>query len=320
MEKMSDLQRIEFIQKMRGEGNSFDPKSPGVRKDLPWGGNIICDITYDHEYPNSFLDIYSQPNTGKTSRPTLIYIHGGGYMSGTKSDVYPHHDKGSEGWHVKTYMKAGFNVVSIGYALAHQFTYPTPIIQIGQAVKFMLKNANVYGLDMSRIVFCGLSAGGQLAGQFINIQVNEVYANEMGIEPILDKNCIKAVIFQSSLLDPERLDDTDSPDNNSVFGMCGRAYFVCNELKGSHKAKQSSVITYVAKGFPPSFISDGNSGSFFDQAKDMAEKLNELNIPYQLNTYPKEEVVLDHGRFEQYSTQYGKENMEKTIDFVKNFI
>lgn len=65
----------------------------------------------------------------------------------------------------------------------------------------MKEHADEYDLDMSNVVLGGGSAGGQIVGQFAAIQTNEEYRNKMKIKQSLQPNEIKAVVFNSAVLD-----------------------------------------------------------------------------------------------------------------------
>lgn len=157
-----------------------------------------------------------------------------------------------------SFLDAGYNVISLNYAFASEYLYPTPILQISQAVTFLKENADVYGLNMSRVVF----AGGQLEGQFVNLQTNPDYAYEMGINPVMNADDIAAVLFNSALLDTERFSETGNHIWNWLFLQCGRMYFDSDFLKGNESAEQADVIDHLTTAFPPSYISDGNNGHF----------------------------------------------------------
>lgn len=296
--------------------NSFEPKGKTGKKLLGNGCTLYHDIPYGSRFPNGFLDIYAQPDAGDKGYCTYFYIHGGGYALGDKTDGDPNAKGDDHDWFFLEFMKAGYNIVSVNYALAPEYFYPTPIIQIGEAVKFLKAYGLEYGIRMDRIIMGGGSAGGQLAGQFVNIQTNAAYAEEMGMKAVLDRGDIKAVLFNSALLDNERFGKTDSAAINFLFIRCGRAYFNSRKLSGNQRVIQSDVIKNVTEEFPPSFLSDGNLGSFTDQNRDLATRLSQLHVKNVLNIYSKTEAKLGHA-FEFMGDKYGRENLKKMLDFLE---
>ena len=49
------------------------------------GQYLISEISYDNEYPNSYLDITYPNNNFEEERPTIAYFHGGGFAFGSKT-------------------------------------------------------------------------------------------------------------------------------------------------------------------------------------------------------------------------------------------
>ena len=47
--------------------------------------DLISEIEYAKDYPNSFLDIIYPDENREADRPTLFYFHGGGFFAGSKN-------------------------------------------------------------------------------------------------------------------------------------------------------------------------------------------------------------------------------------------
>lgn len=283
---------------------------------LKSGHKYINNVQYGKQYPNSFLDIYISQNDTNVWKDTIICVHGGGYVWGDKLDGDPNGNSSSLVRYFNPLLDAGYNIISVNYALAPQYLYPTPIYQLTQAVRFLQKNGDMYGLNMERVIFQGASAGGQIIGQFINIQLDGNYRNEMGIEPCIKKEHIKAVIFNSALLDSEKFSETGNWVLDWVFWLCGREYFNTGFLRGNRQVMQSNVISHIQPGFPPTFISDGNSGTFDQQAFLLDKRMNELGIEHTLNYYERTDAKLGHG-FEMGTDVWAIDNMQKQLAFLR---
>ena len=72
-----------------GDVNSFQPKAEPTKTTLSDGTLFLSDIQYGEKYPNSYLDIYIPNGDTKTKRPTLFYVHGGGFAWGDKIEGDP---------------------------------------------------------------------------------------------------------------------------------------------------------------------------------------------------------------------------------------
>jgi acetyl esterase/lipase len=169
---------------------------------------------------------------------------------------------------------------------------------------------------MNTIVVGGGSAGGQLVGQYVNIQTNSEYATEMGMIASIKKEDIKAVVFNSALLDSTRFDKTGNFIINRLFGALGRLYFDTDNLRKSTEVEQSNVISHLISDFPPSFITDGNHGTFTDQAIDLDKRMTELAIPHVFNYYDVSEAKLGHGYESSLDNEYAKKNFAQMLAFL----
>ena len=103
------------------------------------------------------LDIYRPIDRASPKGvPVLIFIHGGGWISGTKRAAQ---------YDLRWFADHGWLVFSIEYTLSsktrHLWADTTP--QIGCAMAWVSAHASRYGGDASRLALAGESAGGNLA-------------------------------------------------------------------------------------------------------------------------------------------------------------
>jgi acetyl esterase/lipase len=89
-------------------------------------------------------------------RPTLLYIHGGGWMDGNKELDYLKE-------FAAHYNAAGFNTIRIDYRKAWDATLPGMIDDCRAALHWAFENAEQYNIDTGEVVVSGESAGGHLA-------------------------------------------------------------------------------------------------------------------------------------------------------------
>ena len=91
---------------------------------------------------------------GESPAPTLIYIHGGGWVGGTKE---------ASVLRALPYLEMGWAVVNVEYRMARNALAPGAVEDCRCALRWVHRNAEEYGLDTSRIVTTGASAGGHLS-------------------------------------------------------------------------------------------------------------------------------------------------------------
>jgi acetyl esterase/lipase len=119
------------------------------------------DIKYGNNEQQK-LDIYSQgqwigePNYWKSdsvAHKTLIYIHGGGWLGGSKDRITPF---------IISYLQRGWNVVNVDYRIG-EGTAPQAVDDCMEAIQWIARNAKNFNIDKENVVISGESAGGHLA-------------------------------------------------------------------------------------------------------------------------------------------------------------
>ena len=100
------------------------------------------------------LDVYRRRDR-PVRCPTLLQIHGGGWVVGSKNE---------QGVPLMLHLAArGWVCISIDYRLAPFATFPAPLLDVKQAIRWIRTHAAEYGADPEFLVVTGGSAGGHLA-------------------------------------------------------------------------------------------------------------------------------------------------------------
>jgi predicted esterase len=110
------------------------------------------------------LDLYQPAGDARRDRPAIVWVHGGGFSSGTKTSPELVDQ-------ANVFAKKGYVNVSISYRLtpggcsaaAPTASCVTAIFNAKHdaqaAVRFLRANASTYGIDANRIAIAGTSAG-----------------------------------------------------------------------------------------------------------------------------------------------------------------
>lgn len=98
------------------------------------------------------LDFY--PAMGRAQAPCIIVIHGGGWDDG---------DRGQLASFNYLLARDGFAVADISYRLAPASRWPAQRDDVAAAVAFVKAHAKELGVDSSKLVILGRSAGGQIS-------------------------------------------------------------------------------------------------------------------------------------------------------------
>jgi len=115
------------------------------------GTGAVRDIPYASRSPRNALDIHLPE--GVKNPPLVVWIHGGAFRMGDKSNP--------EG--LKALLDAGFAVASINYRLSSEAVWPAQLDDLRDAFAFLRTHAAEYGYDATRIASFGASAGGHLS-------------------------------------------------------------------------------------------------------------------------------------------------------------
>ena len=133
---------------------------------LPQGVTQYRNISYSSHGKWSLLDVY-HPDGASEPLPTIVSIHGGGYVYGSK-EIYRRYGMDMA--------RRGFAFINFNYRLAPKWKFPTPLWDTNAVMEWICHNASRYNLDPSRIILVGDSAGAQLASQYAAIWANPEYA------------------------------------------------------------------------------------------------------------------------------------------------
>ncbi len=116
---------------------------------------LVRDLPYvENGHERQVLDLYTPDKPAKGKRPVVLWIHGGGWQVGDKSDV---------ALKPKVLTERGFVFVSTNYRLLPEVTMDELTRDVARALGWVHRNVAEYGGDPDRIFVGGHSAGAQLA-------------------------------------------------------------------------------------------------------------------------------------------------------------
>ncbi|MBM3844662.1 MAG: alpha/beta hydrolase [Verrucomicrobia bacterium] len=97
------------------------------------------------------LDTYV-PQEGPAPFPTIVWVHGGGFVSGDKKE-FPR-------TLLDPILASGFAMVSVNYRLAPKHPFPACVDDVEAAIAFIKAHARSWKLDPDKLILMGESAGG----------------------------------------------------------------------------------------------------------------------------------------------------------------
>ena len=243
----------------------------------------------DIEYPSSsdwnVLDIYT-PKEREVNTPVILWVHGGAFVGGDKSDVR---------YYAQTLAASGYAVVTMNYLRAPEGEYPTPFYQLNDVYHFLVSKAEVYHLDMNRIVLAGDSAGAQIVSQASAAITNSEYAGTLSFQMEIPQETLQGVLLYCGPYSITQLSETSSSHYwKQLVKMIGWGYFGDKNWQSSPLEVQTSVINHIGNNFPPAFVTDGNKHSFEPQGRAVVRRLEERGITVDSLFFEPEEFTTVH--------------------------
>jgi len=207
------------------------------------------------------LDLYVPYD--KKPGPTIVYIYGGGWQTGSKEQYVL--------WYLP-YLQLGFRVAAIQYRLSGVAAAPAAVEDCRCAFRWIANNGAKYGIDPQRLVLTGGSAGGHLA--LLTAMLDETFdvCKESGAAPKA-----RAVVNYYGATDMEELLGENRPYLLKWFRGPGDA----KEL-----ARRISPLTWVRAGVPPVLTLHGDADASipYSQSTRLHEALSKAGVSNQLVT------------------------------------
>lgn len=124
----------------------------------------VCELERQSDELTMRLDVFEPPlKAGQGNRPLVVFVHGGGFQAGDKSE------RADE---AVSYARLGYVTATVNYRLTPEndtnavlrqtaITHATEDVQ--NAIRYLKANAARWSIDVNRVAIVGTSAGGALA-------------------------------------------------------------------------------------------------------------------------------------------------------------
>ena len=232
---------------------------------LPAGVTEYRNISYGCHGTDNLLDVYVPEGTTE-NLPTIVSIHGGGYVYGTK-EIYRRYGMDMA--------KRGFAFVNFNYRRAPKWKFPTPLADTNAVMEWITQNARQYHLDPDRIILLGDSAGAQLTSQYAAMQANSAYGNLFGLK--LANVRIRALGLNCGLYDLKEMGAAPRRGmHKDYFGKLPKddPRFQCLEA--------------IDANYPPAYITTGAEDFLRELAQPMYEHLRFRGVKAEWRCYGQE--------------------------------
>ncbi|SMO71926.1 Acetyl esterase/lipase [Chryseobacterium rhizoplanae] len=277
--------------------------------------STVYDLNYRENDKEALLDVHFPDSISTTVEklPTIVWIHGGGWVSGSKEIV---------GNYCRMLAGKGYTVAAIDYSVAPEYTYPTPVIQANAALDYLNKNFATLHIDSGSMIIAGDSGGAQIAAQLANIISEPAYAAKFNIKSALKREQLRAVLLFCGAYDLNDIKQADSRGPGKDFlRTVFWAYTGTRNFIHDPEVATASVADYVTPAFPPAFISVGNADPLASQSYMFARKLARLNVKVDTLFFPNNyKPLLPHEYQFDFNNAAGKMALEKATAFLSSTV
>lgn len=232
------------------------------------------------------LDLIIPENSDYDKLPLIIYIHGGYFTDGDKSDL----TEGTRRDTVSLLLANGYAIASVEYRLLDDEThFPSSIIDVKDSIRYLNSVADSYNLDTNNFGLWGNSAGAYLAltaaysadglylGEYtlrefsstVNYVIDFYGPTELGSMYDVDEMSAQELVSNQTLLD-------------QLYGK--DQYDIYNLTENDYEAmKTYDPLSYVSVDTIPTLIIHGTLDETVDisQSDLLEAKLIEYQISYE---------------------------------------
>ena len=210
------------------------------------------------------LDFYRGVGGERKPVPCVIVVHGGGWDSGDREQL-----AGLNHW----LARQGYAVAAIDYRLAPKAVWPAQRDDVRAAIVWLKAHASELGIDATRLVLLGRSAGGQIAGAVAYTENDPAIRGFVGLYSPYDMHFAWKYARDDDVL--------KSPQLLRAFlggtpEMAGAAY------------DSASAYLNVRPTVPPTLLIHGTIDTlvWYKQSERLDAKLTEAKVPHVFVSLP----------------------------------
>jgi len=201
--------------------------------------------------------------------PCLVFFHGGGWVFGNLET----HDVVCR----KLAHEGELIVISVDYRLAPEHRFPAAVDDAINATRWIWANARQLGVDATRLIVGGDSAGGNLAA-VVSIALRDdggpKISGQMLVYPATE-----FARRHPSHHDPE----TSILLTHSVIGWCMNHYLGGADIS-DWRASPARAKTFA--GLPPAYVLTAGGDPLRDEGDEYAAKLKAAGVPVAYRHFP----------------------------------
>lgn len=209
----------------------------------------------------------------RKSTGAIYYIHGGGFTVGFASM--------RDDANVPLARNLGVVIVSVEYRLAPEHPFPAGLEDCYAGLQWVAENATALGIDRTKIVIQGDSAGGGLCAA-----VALLTRERGGVEPIFQYLGVPEIDDRLATASMERF--TDTPMWTRAAAEASWDAYLGEGIRGTDSVSHLAAPARATdlSGLPPTYISVMQYDPLRDENIAYAQKLLDAGVSVELHLYP----------------------------------
>lgn len=240
------------------------------------------------------------PKAELKNAPGILWIHGGGYMTGMKEMVHMSRA-------VDLVKKYGAVVISPGYRLSFMAPYPAAIDDCYDALLYLKEHGDGLGINRNQIMAGGESAGGGLCAALCMMardkgEVNIAY--QMPLYPMIDN-------FETK----------SSADNHGKVWNTRRNHMAWKIYLRKHAKEAVSPYAAPARqnnysNLPPAYTFVGDGEPFYSETCSFIENLKSAGVEADIDIYRTNMHAFDMMKPRMPLSQEAAENFNAHFEYA----
>jgi acetyl esterase len=215
--------------------------------------------------------VYTPVKLRKTNdlAPCLVFFHGGGWVIGNLDS----HDVACR----KLADEGQLIVISIDYRLAPEHKFPAAVNDVVAATKWIADNAKKLGIDASRLMIGGDSAGGNLAA------VVAISARDNG--PAIAGQVLIYPAVDFAMKHPSH----SEPETSVLLTHSAIKWFTglyLNSAADGSDWRASPARAATLAGLPPAYVLTAGADPLRDEGDEYAERLKQAGVAVTYRHFP----------------------------------
>jgi acetyl esterase/lipase len=228
---------------------------------------VEYDVVFGHANGRDLkCNVYHPPQPGP-GRPAVLLVHGGGWMTGDRSQLH--------GYGILL-GRIGYVCVATEYRLAGESKWPAQIQDVKACLRWMRANADRLAIDPKKIIVEGNSAGAHLSLMIAGTPDEPEFEGDGGNPGVPTDVAACVAIYGPAILYAQ--DDPRMPQ---------QLEFLFGRGAPDGVARRASPVEWITPDFPPTLLVTGNRDELVPAQSSflMYQRLLEAGAPVELHVY-----------------------------------